>query len=305
VKEGHLERILGEAGGRDVLDILAERLAPTDLQSLLLEVYRRRAASVTPAQVMAQYAQSRFVCPSPADPRSMNRIEALAFEAAEQFDAVELAPVCPFGTVSALGGVSQNRVVSTARNTEVVADPTNCMALECAVRRRAGVEVVRLCASHRVVRAQDPGKAPMSFAHFAIFALCTAGRDTGSLSFDFAALREHLRFYVGFLMRLRDWDVRVSLTDWDGTREAELTENVVRPLQAEFPAAEIGFNPGRTAARGYYKRFAFDVSVGENSVVDGGFTDWTAELLSNRKERLLISGIGLERICLLCDQQPK
>ena len=30
-------------------------------------------------------------------------------------------------------------------------------------------------------------------------------------------------------------------------------------------------------------------------LVDGGFTDWTQQLLSNRKERLLISGMGSER----------
>ena len=44
-----LERILRESQGADVLDLLAERLSPTDLQSLLLEVYRRRAARITPA----------------------------------------------------------------------------------------------------------------------------------------------------------------------------------------------------------------------------------------------------------------
>jgi|GEM_PF-4488011 len=31
-------------------------------------------------------------------------------------------------------------------------------------------------------------------------------------------------------------------------------------------------------------------------LVDGGFTDWTQKLLSNRKERLLISGLGSERL---------
>jgi hypothetical protein len=30
-------------------------------------------------------------------------------------------------------------------------------------------------------------------------------------------------------------------------------------------------------------------------IVDGGFTDWTQHLSSNRKERLLISGMGSER----------
>ena len=32
-------------------------------------------------------------------------------------------------------------------------------------------------------------------------------------------------------------------------------------------------------------------------LVDGGFTDWTARLLGNQKERLLISGIGSEFVC--------
>ncbi len=31
-------------------------------------------------------------------------------------------------------------------------------------------------------------------------------------------------------------------------------------------------------------------------LVDGGFTDWTAKLLSNKKERFLISGLGSERL---------
>ncbi|NUW41982.1 hypothetical protein [Nonomuraea rhodomycinica] len=30
---------------------------------------------------------------------------------------------------------------------------------------------------------------------------------------------------------------------------------------------------------------------------DGGFVTWSADLLGNAKERLLISGLGLERLC--------
>jgi len=32
-------------------------------------------------------------------------------------------------------------------------------------------------------------------------------------------------------------------------------------------------------------------------LVDGGFTTWTQQLLSNRKERLMTSGLGSERFC--------
>ena len=42
---------------------------------------------------------------------------------------------------------------------------------------------------------------------------------------------------------------------------------------------------------------AFSVAVDGVSLVDGGFVDWTQRLLSDRKERLLISGIGTERLC--------
>jgi hypothetical protein len=35
----------------------------------------------------------------------------------------------------------------------------------------------------------------------------------------------------------------------------------------------------------------------EFPLVDGGFTTWTQQLLSNAKERLLISGLGTELLC--------
>jgi len=34
---------------------------------------------------------------------------------------------------------------------------------------------------------------------------------------------------------------------------------------------------------------------------DGGFTDWTARLLSNEKERVLIAGYGLDRLAAVTD----
>ena len=40
----------------------------------------------------------------------------------------------------------------------------------------------------------------------------------------------------------------------------------------------------------------------ELSLVDGGLTRWTADLLSNAKERLAISGLGTER--LLAEFRP-
>lgn len=35
------------------------------------------------------------------------------------------------------------------------------------------------------------------------------------------------------------------------------------------------------------------------NIGDGGFVDWTQKLLGNKKERCLISGIGLDRLLMI------
>ena len=42
----------------------------------------------------------------------------------------------PLGTSSVMANVDRNWAVSTSRNTEVVSDATNVLALECAFRRK-------------------------------------------------------------------------------------------------------------------------------------------------------------------------
>jgi hypothetical protein len=34
-------------------------------------------------------------------------------------------------------------------------------------------------------------------------------------------------------------------------------------------------------------------------LADGGFVDWTQRLLGDAKERLLVSGVGSDRVCTL------
>src|SRR6185369_4684835 len=87
-----------------------------------------------------------------------------------------LSPLAPLGVCSAVGRASQNKVVSALRGTEVVADPTNVLALECARRLREDPEqVVRLATCHRAVRAQAHPKLPGYAPHFRIFCLASGG----------------------------------------------------------------------------------------------------------------------------------
>ncbi len=312
-----IDRIRREQAGTELFEALAERLNPSDLQSLLLEVYRVRAAQQTPAGLLAQYERNRFVRPSAVDPRLLLEFDHLAFAlAAPLFEPVELAPVGPLGTTSAIASVDQNSTIATVRNSELVSDSTNVLALECALRRRGLLqsperirERVRLCASHRLLRAQHYDR-PGALAHFRLFALCTAGRDQGSYSFEAEALVEQLGFYLRLLAALIErgyamHSLRIGLTDFAaGNHQSAMQENVITPLAAQFPNVAFGFDPDRATGRDYYQGFCFyiyikDEAGTEHTLVDGGFTSWTQQLLNNKKERLLISGIGTERVCSL------
>lgn len=123
------QRAEREAGLSGAVDALAG-LEGSALSSLLLEVMARRAAARSPAQILCQAASDPFTRPADLDQRLMLRLDAAIAEALPpRFEAVELAPVSPLGTVSALAVAHQNKVLATTRQTEVLADPTNALAL--------------------------------------------------------------------------------------------------------------------------------------------------------------------------------
>ena len=311
-----IERIQREAGVPALIDVLVELLNPTDLQSLLLEVYRRRAVGVKPSQLLERYERDRFVRPSDLAPRAAADFDRLVWSLLpHHYSAVELSPVCPLGTNATVATVDQNKVVTTIRNTEVVADATNVLALECASRRRhllrgnpQSRERVRLCASHRVVRGQAYRAAQGVYPHFRLLGLCAAGRDEGSFQFETTSLVEQIAFYLQLLIEASQLgyqadQVRVAITDLEqGRREQTLIEQVLNPLMANYPDVLCELDPDRETGRGYYIGACFHIYATneagiEFELIDGGFTTWTQQMLSNTKERLLISGLGTERFC--------
>jgi hypothetical protein len=130
-----IRRIERQAAIPGLVAALANLSAP-DLQSLLLDVYRQQAARRTPAAILAEHSRNRFTRPSQGGPRAFAKLERLAHENLPQdLEALELSPVCPLATCSGIAAVGQDWSVATIRNTEVVSDPTNVLALECALRR--------------------------------------------------------------------------------------------------------------------------------------------------------------------------
>ncbi len=59
----------------------------------------------------------------------------------------------------------------------------------------------------------------------------------------------------------------------------------------------------RERGRGYYSGMALRLSAndGQAEIGDGGFTNWTAQLMGNAKERCFVSCIATERLLDLDD----
>jgi hypothetical protein len=120
-----IERILNKAQVPDLLSVLTQRLSQSDLQSLLLEVYRTRSQSLTPQHLLQQYEQNRLVQPATISPQQLLEFDRLAYSVLpSSFERLELSPVCPFGSNSIVAPLDQNQTATTIRNSEVCSDST-------------------------------------------------------------------------------------------------------------------------------------------------------------------------------------
>jgi hypothetical protein len=310
VAKAMLARIQREAGVNDLVEVLSEHIGPTDLQSLLLEVYRRRATRVSARELLARYDENRFTQPSAVDPFALASFELRAWSSLpEGYQPIELSPLCPLGTSSAIATVDQNKVVTTIRNTEAVSDSTNVLALEAARRRRRlrqdparRFDPVRLAASQRQVRAQVFA-TPGATAHFRIVGLVAAGRDAGNLAFEIHELRQQIAYCVTLIRATHpDWQVDVALTDLAG-RTDRLQDAVLDRLAEEFPEATCRMDPTRVSGRAYYVDACYKVFAGlpsgeRREIGDGGCTTWSQQLHSDEKERTVVAGLGVDRLLI-------
>jgi len=298
-----LNHLAEVSGIPDLLVRLSEKLSASELNSLLLEVFQQKTARTTPAELLRAYQQNRFVRPAEVDAVGFAewRLDWLRGSRAAGFEPLELSPVAPLSSCSAVATASQHKIISALRGTEVVADATNVLALESAARRKAQgfpKEVLRLSATHRHVRAQEVPKVPGFSAHFSILGLTSAGRDTGDFEFERENVRQHVQFYRTFLEeKLGLRPVRVKLLP---SGESDRAFHVVQAfLEKTEPHWPLEVAAASHHEQRYYAGLQFKIVVtlpgaGEVEIADGGFTDWTQRLTGNQKERLLISGIGLE-----------
>jgi hypothetical protein len=280
--------------GESAYAALARGLPASEVWSLLLNAIRERAEHRTAGALAQQWEKDRFVQLSYTDQRTLLDLDSHLLAAAHEFEAVELSPLAPLGTSSSVALTTQNRVVSTVRGTEVVSDPTNVLALESARRLREDqTRTVRLCTSHRCVRAQEVPKVPGFAAHFRMFCMTTAGHERKDQAFVTDALAHHVRTHLLGLDRLERHGYRFP------NRRVRLLSSAEREPLAKRIAAAIEGVPvsmERLEQR-YYDGLRFMISAhtpaGDDiPLIDGGAFDWLHLLAANRKLVYVASAIG-------------
>src|SRR5262249_31827238 len=201
---------------------------------------------------------------------------------------------------SSLAPTGQNRVLSALRSTEIVADPTNVLALECAMRLRRRPAPVHLATSQRVIRAQQVPKLPGYASHFRIFVLATGGIETKAHAFTAAVLERHIRTMLAALDRLEHHGYRF------GARHLDLLATAERAALADRIASGLDGIPvnRKLLEHAYYSgglRYMLwtTTTYGEKvPLIDGGAFDWLARPISNRRAVYVASGAGSQLIAL-------
>jgi len=290
-------------GAPDREDLLAS--SPSEATPFLLELARVQASRRRPTDLLAQRERDRFVQPSVIDQRLAHRIDGLALDAADGFEALLLSPVAPLGVCSTLAPTSQDRTLSAVRGTEVVSDPTNVLALECARRLTQDPKAdVRLCTVHQVVRAQPLPPGAGFSRHFRLFALVEAAPARAEDGFEVDAVERQLRVFdrlfdacatLGCLFPRRRAIVRTT-----EPREV-LAERIVERIRAALPHVEVAREPlDRPYYEGLRVAFGADTVQGVFSPIgDLGAFDWVGRLNSNRRLRFIAGGFGLQLVPLL------
>jgi hypothetical protein len=273
---------------------LARGMPASEVWSLLLNAMRERAEHRTAGALTQQWEHDRFVQLSYIDQRTLLDLDTHLLAGAHEFEAIELSPLAPLGSTSSVALTTQNRVVSTIRGTEVVSDPTNVLALESARRLREDpTREVRLCTSHRCVRAQEVPKLPGFAAHFRMFCLTSAAHERKDQAFVSEALSHHIRTHLQMLDRLEQHGYRFP------SRHVRLLSSEQREPLARRIADTVEGVPvtlERLQQR-YYDGLRF--MIGAQSVtghdiplIDGGAFDWLHKLAANRKLVFVASALG-------------
>jgi len=301
------DRILNQLGDTDLVNKMLS-LPNSDFNSLLLRIFHEQAEKANPANIIKSFRSNRFSVPSEIDPVAYHLFESELLSIAQNtgIEAVLLSPAAPFASSSAFGCVDQNNVVSAVRGTEILPDPTNMLSIIIAARLRhdtaGNVEPLHLCTTARVLRAQVFPNMNGYYSHFGVFSIVSSGKDRGSYACEKDLFGKQLSYYKKLLIEKYAAKLSVVLrkchgyTDGDGFYNS-MTELVKKELPDVPSSLESEYEDNN-----YYKGIHFKLYMEKEDqtieIGDGGFVDWIQRMTNSKKERCLISGIGLDRLLI-------
>ena len=302
------KRILEQIGEAELVEKLST-LNNSDFNSLMLEIFQSRANKITPAEMVKAFHVNRFSAPSELDPVSYHVLETEFLSVAKEINInpILLSPAAPFASSSVFDCVNQNNVVSAVRGTETLSDPTNMLAIIIAEKLKSknadNITPVHYCTTARVLRAQTFQKTGRHFAHFGIFCIVSSGKDNGSYECERALMQQQLSFYKKLLWDKYDANLSIILKKRHGYADTDgFFDSMAELIQNEFPETHLSFDLEHEC-NNYYKGINYNIIMEKDGnkieIGDGGFVDWIYRMTNNKKDRCLISGIGLDRL-LLC-----
>lgn len=290
-------------------------LKDTSFQSLILDVLEKRALSHDVKEINKDLRENPFVSKCDVDQKTFLRFDSLAYDLLpDNYQSLELSPLEPFAVNQYLGWISQKRIFSTTRNSEVISDPTMALSLHAAQQRidlikknGANPDIVSLATSHRVIRQETPKKKWYT-THFRNFTIVSAWRDKGSETFEKQQLTEHFSYFIDLLDKLnKTWEYNIeditfviSNVDRNKPELLDIVQNsVINDLSSKYP--NITFRTDKDRTSNYYSSLCYSI-IAKNkdwqqiNIGWGGLTDRTKKLVGSKKERLLVWSIWSEII---------
>ena len=294
-----IKKLEQKVGIDDLLERIQTKLTGSEFNSLLLALYKKRTADLKPAEVLNAYQQNRFVVPSKIDPVQYKQEEIRWLNKAQEreYQSIQLSPLAPLGTSSVFGFVDQNRIVSATRGCEIVSDATNVLAMHIAQEFKSSRDagLLRFCTTQRFTRAQQFSD-PRFTAHFGIYCMVSGGLTEAGKAADTTMAIEHIKFY--FDMLVERFDIADLSLDLEyGNSQAGWVPFIKEAASEACPGMTI-HTRNQLDGTSYYQKLRFrlylDLDGDRINLADGGFVDWMQQMLSNKKLRMMISGIGLE-----------
>ena len=116
-------------------------------------------------------------------------------------------------------------------------------------------------------------------------------------------LIKHLNYYKDLFTNIENSKISICLRKRGGYPDRDgFFEKMTAIVKSSLPEIQITIDLN-SEDNAYYKGINFKIYLHCNDdvieIADGGFVNWISEMTGNKKNRCLISGIGIDRLLTL------